>query len=91
MDAPREGCYNSSPGVWLSLVERLLWEQKVAGSNPVTPILEYDIGPAQNAATYRESARLERPDPYGPAAGRSGRPPEVISESHNVFIERIQA
>lgn len=24
-------------GVWLSLVERLLWEQDVAGSNPVTP------------------------------------------------------
>ena len=24
--------------MWLSLVERLLWEQDVAGSNPVTPI-----------------------------------------------------
>ncbi len=27
-------CY----GVWLSLVEHLLWEQGAAGSNPVTPI-----------------------------------------------------
>lgn len=25
-------------GVWLSLVERLVWDQEVAGSNPVTPI-----------------------------------------------------
>ena len=24
-------------GVWLSLVERLVWDQDVAGSNPVTP------------------------------------------------------
>ena len=24
-------------GVWRSLVARLLWEQDVAGSNPVTP------------------------------------------------------
>ena len=24
-------------GVWLSLVERLVWDQEVAGSNPVTP------------------------------------------------------
>ena len=25
-------------GVWLSLVEHLVWDQGVAGSNPVTPI-----------------------------------------------------
>ena len=25
-------------GVWLSLVECLVWDQEVAGSNPVTPI-----------------------------------------------------
>lgn len=25
--------------MWLSLVERLLWEQNVAGSNPVTPTI----------------------------------------------------
>ena len=25
-------------GVWLSLVERLVWDQDVAGSSPVTPI-----------------------------------------------------
>ena len=25
------------PGVWLSLVERLVRDQEVAGSNPVTP------------------------------------------------------
>ncbi len=25
-------------GVWLSLAERLVWDQEVAGSNPVTPI-----------------------------------------------------
>lgn len=24
-------------GVWLSLAERLLWEQEVGGSNPLTP------------------------------------------------------
>ena len=25
-------------GVWLSLVERPLWEREVVGSNPITPI-----------------------------------------------------
>jgi hypothetical protein len=25
------------PGAWLSLVERLLWEQDVGGSNPLAP------------------------------------------------------
>ena len=29
----REGC---GIEVWLSLVERLVWDQEVAGSNPVT-------------------------------------------------------
>ena len=24
-------------GVWLSLAERLVWDQEAAGSNPVTP------------------------------------------------------
>ena len=28
----------TSYGVWLSLVEHLVWDQGVAGSNPVTPI-----------------------------------------------------
>lgn len=28
--------------MWLSLVERLLWEQNVAGSNPVTPTIFRD-------------------------------------------------
>lgn len=27
-------------GIWLSLVERLLWEQKVVGSNPAIPIVK---------------------------------------------------
>ena len=34
-------------GVWLSLVERLVWDQEVAGSNPVTPTstgYNYNIG-----------------------------------------------
>ena len=30
---------NSNIGVWLSLVEHLVWDQGVAGSNPVTPIV----------------------------------------------------
>ncbi len=28
---------NASVGMWRSLVARLLWEQDVAGSNPVIP------------------------------------------------------
>ena len=28
--------------MWLSLVEYLVWDQGVAGSNPVTPIFYYD-------------------------------------------------
>jgi len=31
LDAPREGCYNGSPGVWLSLVERPDWVGEAAG------------------------------------------------------------
>ena len=33
-------------GVWLSLVEHLVWDQGVAGSNPVTPsaFLIYQCG-----------------------------------------------
>ena len=30
-------------GVWLSLVERLVWDQEVAGSNPVTPIFHFHM------------------------------------------------
>ncbi len=36
-------------GEWLSLVERLVWDQDVAGSNPVSPtiffvVLNYRVG-----------------------------------------------
>jgi len=30
---------NSRGGAWLSLVERLLWEQEVVGSNPAAPTI----------------------------------------------------
>ena len=36
-------------GVWRSLVARLLWEQDVGGSNPLTPTQEY----ARKGHTYR--------------------------------------
>lgn len=34
----REKQIKPETGVWLSLVERLVWDQEVAGSNPVTPM-----------------------------------------------------
>src|SRR3989338_3166691 len=33
-----------SNGAWLSLVERLLWEQKVGGSNPPAPTILTMVG-----------------------------------------------
>ena len=33
--------------MWRSLVARLLWEQDVAGSNPVIPTMLYRAGPSE--------------------------------------------
>ena len=37
-------------GVWLSLVERLIWDQEVAGPNPVTPTIINMVDVAQLAS-----------------------------------------
>ena len=39
-------------GAWLSLVERLLWEQNVAGSNPVAPTKKSDARRAVTAFIF---------------------------------------
>ena len=51
-NASRAGhfCYNSPclrVGTWRSLVARLLWEQDVAGSNPVVPTMNLGCEPCR--------------------------------------------
>ncbi len=44
VDKNEQNTYNvycAHGGVWLSLVEHLVWDQGVAGSNPVTPTSNY--------------------------------------------------
>lgn len=40
--------------MWLSLVERVLWEHEVAGSNPVIPIL-WCVGQAAKTLPFHGS------------------------------------
>ena len=39
-------------GVWLRLVEHLVWDQGAAGSNPVTPIAIYPSNPVQDVGDF---------------------------------------
>ena len=44
-------------GMWLSLVERLLWEQDAAGSNPVIPTIKG----LQKRYSHRKGAVKKQP------------------------------
>ena len=64
------------------LVERLLWEQDVAGSNPVTPTnlrkgcLDVHQPNSQGAIAQRNIKGIER-IPYKSECGPIGRPPHL--------------
>ena len=56
----RDGKHNRIPGCGSAWLERLIWDQEVAGSNPVTPTM-YDLH--QNKTLffeYESVAQLDR-------------------------------
>ena len=52
---------SSVAGMWRSLVARLLWEQDVAGSNPVIPTMFYRAGPSGPAFCFPDARRNDGP------------------------------
>ena len=46
--------HNPQGGAWLSLVERLLWEQDVGGSNPLAPTTSRSITSSRSILSRRE-------------------------------------
>ena len=77
---------NPQTGAWLSLVERLLWEQDVGGSNPLAPTTSRSV--TSSHLLRRDNGSMARARIYRPAktAMQSGR-----AQSRKWILEYEQA
>jgi DNA polymerase-3 subunit gamma/tau len=72
---------NSPCGEWRSPVARLLWEQEVAGSNPVSPTRKGDLR-VSDTSTYISLYRRWRPQRFSDVVGQD----EVVRTLRNAVI-----
>ncbi len=68
-------------GEWRSLVARLLWEQEVAGSNPVSPTRKVVLNLSENSG-YISLYRRYRPQRFADVVGQD----EIIRTLRNAVI-----
>src|SRR6266487_2059533 len=81
--------HSPSPGVWLSLVERLVRDQEVAGSNPVTPISLSYVREMSYCPVWL--AGPERKHLAGPGLGFGELSDEVIAVDDGVGLSNRAA
>ena len=68
-------------GEWRSLVARLLWEQEVAGSNPVSPTRNGDLRVSETSA-YISLYRRWRPQRFSDVVGQE----EIVRTLRNAVV-----